>query len=154
MWKIFAALALGLALAACDVSGLVPKEHTEFAKRVVTMVQTRDENGLQAVCDPALWQQLTPQTRAQMAAIFPNEQPTSVTVSSWKSNFNNDWSNVTMILLYKYSNQDIRATVGFRSSGNRNILTAIYVLPIGGATGSQPPPQQPQQPRDDKSTTL
>lgn len=169
MWKIFAALALGLVLAACDVSGFVPQEHQDFAKRVVSMVQNRDEAGLQAVTDPELWQKLGPDLRARMAALFPPEQPSSITISSWKSHFANDWSNVSMVMLYKYSKRDIQVTMEFRSAGARNVLTAIFLLPVGGTGGAPAPaapqqapsppamPQQPQQQQDsdaDKSNSL
>lgn len=140
MWKVLAALALGLALTACDVSGLVPQEHQDFAKRVVAMVQNRDEAGLQAVTDPSLMQQLPPDIRARMAAVFPNEQPSSITISSWKSHFNNGWSDVTMVMLYKYSRSDVEVNIGFKSAGQRNVLTMIYVKPINGP---MPPPAAP-----------
>jgi hypothetical protein len=153
MWKIIAALALGLVLAACDVSGFVPQEHQDFAKRVVSMVQNRDDAGLQAVADPELWQKLPPDLRARMAAVFPPEQPSSITISSWKSNYANDWTNVAMVMLYKYSTRDIRVTIEFRSSGARNVLTAIFLLPVTG--GEAAPAQQPQQNQDSgKSTNL
>jgi len=144
--KMFGALACVLLLAGCDVSGMVPAEQMDFAKRVVRMVQTHDDAGLEAVSHPSLWQHLTPDIRAQMAAMFPNEQPASITVSSWKSSFDNDFSNVSMVMLYKYSTGGVTVTLGFQSAGTRNVLTEIYVRPEGMAAPSQPQPQ-PQQPQ-------
>jgi hypothetical protein len=101
----------------------------------------------------------------------PNEAPTSVTITSWKSNYNNGWSNVTMVMTYKYSRQDVEVNIGFHSAGARNILTMIYVKPITGGMPpaptvnppapqpqTPPPQEQPQQPQeqqnDDKSNSL
>jgi hypothetical protein len=154
MWKTFAALALGLVLAACDVSGFVPQEHQDFAKRVVSMIQNRDDAGLQSVSHPDLWPKLPPALRERMAQLFPAEQPSSITISSWKSNYANDWTNVAMVMLYKYSTREIKVTIEFRSSGARNVLTAIFLLPVSGpgSTPAQPQQQQPDDPG--KSTTL
>lgn len=134
-------LAFVCALAACDVSGLVPKEDLAFAKRVVTMVKTQDAAGLQAVSDPALWAQLPDNIRAQMARIFPSEPESSATVSSWHSNYNNGFSQVEMVMLYKYAQRDVKVTIGFRSAGQRYTLMMIYVLPItGGVPAPMPGP--------------
>lgn len=141
-------LGFACALAACDVSGLVPKEDLAFAKRVVTMVKTQDSAGLQSVSDPALWVQLPDPVRARMAAIFPNETESSVTVSSWHSNYKDGYSQVEMTMLYKYARQDVQVTIGFRSAGQNYTLTEIYVLPIvGGQPAPIPPAPAPQQPQ-------
>lgn len=152
MWKTFAALALGLVLAACDVSGFVPTEHMDFAKRVVIMVRTQDDANLQAVTHPDLWRQLPADVRARMAAMFPPGEPASVTVSSWKSNMNNGVTNVTMVMLYKYPQRDVEVNLGFQSLGTGYVLTMIYTKPVGMTPQRQSAPQ-PNQPSD-KSTTL
>ena len=169
--KLLGLLVVAFAIASCDVSGMVPAEQMAFAKSVVAMVQTRDDARLQAVTHPDLWRQLTPDVRAQMAAMFPSEPPTSVTVSSWHSSFNNGYSDVSMVMLYKYSTRGVTVTIGFQASGARNVLTKIYVKPEGMTAPTQPQPQQPQpqpqpqqqqpeqqqpdqQQNDGKSTTL
>jgi hypothetical protein len=152
MWKTFAALALGLILAACDVSGFVPQEHQDFAKRVVSMVQNRDDAGLQQVCDPDLWRQLNPDLRTAMAALFPAEQPSGITISSWKSNLVNNVANVQMIMVYKYSQREIQVDLAFQSAGGRHVLTRIYLKPLRG--GLPMSPQNQERSSGDKSTTL
>ena len=73
------ALAIALVLVACDFSALMPKEHVEFAKAVVMLVQNRDAEGLEAVAEPALWQQLTPAWRDNMARMFHANRPSAWT---------------------------------------------------------------------------
>jgi hypothetical protein len=166
MWRTFAALALGLVLVACDVSGFVPQEHQDFAKRVVMMVQNRDDAGLQAVTHPDLWMKLPEAMRARMATMFPPGAPSDITISSWKSNWNNDVASVQMTMMYKYPQRDVQVDLAFQSGGGRQVLTMIYLKPVAaGSTPSPAPqqqnappqqdaPQQDQRQQDDKSTTL
>jgi hypothetical protein len=160
MWKNFLMLAFGFVLVACDVSGFVPQEHQDFAKRVVLMVQNRDDAGLQAVTHPDLWTKLPPEMRARMATMFPPGAPTDITISSWKSNWNNDVANVQMTMMYKYPQRDIQVDLAFQAGGGRQLLTMIYLKPVAAgslpapAPQQQDAPQQDQQQQDDKSTTL
>lgn len=151
--KAIALFVLMGALAACDVSSMVPAEDMNFAKRVVAMIKTQDGAGLQAVCDPALWAQLPDGTRAQMAAIFPNETEASVTVSSWHTNFNNGVSDTKMEMLYKYAHQDVKVTIGFKSAGQHHTLMMIYVLPmVNGQPSPIPPAPSSSTPMDNGSS--
>jgi hypothetical protein len=161
MWKTFAVLALGLVLAACDVSGFVPQEHQDFGKRVVMMIQNRDDAGLQAATHPDLWLKLPAEMRNRMAMMFPPGAPTDITISSWKSNWNNDVANVQMTMMYKYPQRDIQVDMAFQAGGGKQMLTMIYLKPVAAGTLPSPAPQQQntpqyqdQQQQDDKSTTL
>lgn len=151
----FAALRIGLAramalagliaLAACDISSLMPKEHVDFAKAVVMLVQNRDAEGLEAVSDPVLWQQLTPELRASMARNFPTQLPMTVNVVSYRSSSDSNVTNVSIVLRYVYPRSVVQAAVSFRSAEHGYVLTAINVM--RGADGA---PEQPtaETPRD------
>jgi hypothetical protein len=124
-------LATALVLAACDFSTLMPKEHVDFAKAVVMLVQNRDAEGLEAVADPVLWQQLSPELRERMAGMFPREPAISVGVSNYRSSSDGEVSNVTIVLVYRYPQRDVQAAVSFRSADHGFVLTAIHVSPAG-----------------------
>jgi hypothetical protein len=129
-----AACLVALTIAACNFGDLMPKEHIDFAKAVVMLVQNRDAEGLEAVSDPALWQQLTPDLQARMALSFPrNEQATSVDVASYKSNYADGVTNVTIVLRYVYPRDVVNASVSFRSAEHGYVLTAVHVAPADAA---------------------
>jgi hypothetical protein len=135
MFRSIAACLFVLVLVACD-SGSVPSDHIDFAKTAVGFLQARDENSLRAISDPALWQKLTPDMRAQMAGFFPAEQPGELQVLSWKPAANaGGTADVLIVLAYKYAGREVRATVGFRTGGERTLLTMLYVQPVGMAVG-------------------
>lgn len=135
--KIVTALAVMLALAACDFSTLMPKEEVDFAKGVVMLVQNRDAEGLEAVSDPVLWQQLTPELRDRMARNFPRGTPTNVSVASYRSTFGNGVSSVSIVLVYRYPQTAVQAAVSFRAAEHGYELTAIHVSPASDG-GEQP----------------
>lgn len=126
-----AALAVALALTACDFSSLMPKEQVDFAKGVVMLVQNRDAEGLEAVSDPILWQQLTPALRENMADMFPRGAASNVRISSYRSASNSDRTNVTITLVYEYPERLVQAVVSFSTLEHGYELTAIHVSPAG-----------------------
>jgi hypothetical protein len=131
--KTIAALAFALALAACDFSALMPKEHVDFAKTVVMLVQNRDAEGLEAVADAELWPQLTPELREHMASAFPREAAMSVNVASYRASSVNGVSDVTIVLRYIYPRTVVQAAVSFRSVEHGYVLTGIRVAPADEA---------------------
>jgi hypothetical protein len=128
-----AALAVALGLAACDVGALMPKEHIDFAKAVVSLVQNRDAEGIEAVSDPVLWQHLTPGELTRMAQAFPREPALGVDVVSYRSAYANGVTNVTVTLNYRYPRASVQAQVSFRPIEHGFELTAIHVSPGEGA---------------------
>lgn len=136
--KSIAALTLMLALAACDFGALMPKEHIDFAKAVVTLVQNRDAEGLEAVSDAALWQRLTPDVRSRMARTFLDGDPVNVDVASYRSAYDNGVTSVTVVLRYIYPQASALASVSFRTAEHGYVLTAIHVSPGDTPAGRDP----------------
>lgn len=139
MWKTFAALALGLVLASCDVSGFVPQDHQDFAKRVVALIQARDEQGLRGVCHPSIRDQLSMPLIDRMASFFPaNETASNISVRHWKSNFTNDVSRVEIVMIYKYASRDVCVEMVFNSTSSEKLLTGVHVYPQGCPANQTP----------------
>jgi hypothetical protein len=138
-----AACLVAFAVAACNFGDLMPKEHIDFAKAVVMLVQNRDAEGLEAVSDPALWRQLTPDLQARMALAFPrDEQPISVDIASYKSAYADGVTNITIVLRYVYPREVVNASVSFRTADPGYVLTAVHVAP------AERPPARPSANRE------
>lgn len=131
MWKAFAALALGLVLASCDVSGLVPQDHQDFAKRVVTMIQARDVQGVRNVSDASIREQITQPLIDRMAGFFPAETVSNISIKNWKSSTTGGPARVDMVMIYKYPARDVCVDMVFNIVAGQKQLTGVHVYPQG-----------------------
>ena len=134
-----AALAVALVLAACDISALMPQEHVDFAKGVVMLVQNRDAEGLEAVAEPALWRQLTPDLRERMARAFPHDPVGGIDVASYRSSSGGSMTEVSIVLLYRYPQAMVQAAVTFRTAEDGFVLTALNVARAAAPEGPNAP---------------
>jgi len=134
--RILPALALALALCGCDVrswyESLLPKEEIAYAKGIIAKLRARDYAAVEAPFDPTYRDAQFREKLEQIAAFFPEPEPTDIGVvgSHVFTNANTSVTTYDLTFQYEYPKQWVLVNVVLERRSDALIVKGLHAQPL------------------------
>jgi len=121
---------IGLALSACGVETLAPKEDLGFVKHVVNLFQTRDFAAIEALLDPKLKDAQLHANLEKVAEFIPKDPPLKIETVSWDVNSSGGVTTEGFQLQYQFPSQWLVVSIVLEKRDKATLITGLHVSPL------------------------